>query len=161
MKIKYFICLLMVAAVFCGCAGDDVNEIFTGKKWHWSNSYTTADWENDNKDTGRLLSLDELKDVSKSTEAYNLMFNDDGTLQGVGKNFQFSAKWEADGKKNTFALSQVRVTQGNPSSKLDSMFYASVKNACYYRGNSILWIKLFNSERNEYIMFSNNDYFEK
>lgn len=36
MKIKYFICLLMAAAVFCGCAGDDVNEIFTGKKWHWS-----------------------------------------------------------------------------------------------------------------------------
>jgi len=30
MKIKYFVCLLVVAAVFCGCAGDDVNEIFTG-----------------------------------------------------------------------------------------------------------------------------------
>ena len=88
MKIKYFVCLLVVAAVFCGCAGDDVNEIFTGKVWHWSNSYKTADWENDNKDTGRLLSSDELKEVSKNTDAYNLTFSEDGTLQGVGKNFQ-------------------------------------------------------------------------
>lgn len=157
LKMKWIACLLVLPLLLCGCTGDDVNDIFTGKRWHWGNSYETRDWEDDNKDSGELLSLDEWRELGKDLEIYNVVFDKDGTLQGIGKQCRFKGNWEADGKKNTFAVSGLTLTEGNLSGKLDKMFFESVKNAKYYRGNSIRWLKLFNADRNEYIMFSNID----
>lgn len=46
-KIYWFFTLILLLA---GCnQKDDVHEIFSsGQTWHWSGSYSTSDWKDDN-----------------------------------------------------------------------------------------------------------------
>mgnify|MGYP007132859303 CR=1 FL=1 len=66
-RLYWFFTLLLLLA---GCnQKDDVNEIFSsGQTWHWSNSYSTSDWKDDNK-FNSTLTRDEVAKINDSRTA--------------------------------------------------------------------------------------------
>ncbi|MBW9198758.1 DUF4847 family protein [Bacteroides sp. ET225] len=149
-NLRYILAVAMLPLILCGCnQEDDIMEIFAnGQTWHWSSSYTTSDWEDDNKGTSSLTQS-EIRQINENADVYIIQFSDDGTLEGKGSSFSFTGRWSANGKDQTISITL------NPSSTpsgLDKTFHDEIQNAQFYRGNS-RFIKLFNSERNHFIQF--------
>ena len=138
------------ALLLTGCnQKDDVYEIFaSGQTWHWSNSYSTSDWKDDNN-FNSTLTRDEVAKINDSQDSYNIIFKEDGTVEGNGSNFSFTGTWSANGKDHSFSI-QLKPS-GNRSG-LDKTFYDEISNAKFYRGSSST-IKLFNLDKNHYIQF--------
>lgn len=141
-----FTLLLLLA----GCnQKDDVYEIFaSGQTWHWSGSYNTSNWKDDN-DFNSTLKPEELATINKDQDKYTIIFKEDGTLEGNGSSFTFTGTWSANGDNQSFSI-QLK-PNGNRSG-LDKTFYDEISNAKFYRGSSRL-IKLFNLDKNHYIQF--------
>ncbi len=148
--LKHILWACALPILLSGCnQEDDVFEIFaSGQTWHWSASYNTSDWENDNK-FSLTLSQADINRINENQDAYIIQFHDDQTLEGKGQSFSFTGKWSADGKSQTISITLN--TDGNPNG-LDKTFCDEIRNARFYRGNS-KFIKLFNSEKNHYIQF--------
>jgi hypothetical protein len=146
-KIYWFFTLLLLLA---GCnQKDDVHEIFSnGQTWHWSGSYSTSDWKDDNN-FNSTLTRDELAKINDDQDKYNIIFKEDGTVEGNGSNFTFTGTWSANGDDQSFSI-QLK-PNGNRSG-LDKTFYDKISSAKFYRGSSRL-IKLFNLDKNHYIQF--------
>lgn len=141
--------LLALPWLLCGCYEDDVYEIFaSGQTWHWSASYDTTDWENDNKYT-ITISQSDLQSINENQDNYIVQFSEDGTVAGQGKSFTFSGTWSADAEDHSFS---VNLQTNRTPSGLDQTFYNEIANAKFYRGDSKT-IKLFNADRNHYIQF--------
>ncbi len=142
--------LAALPLIFCGCnQEDDINEIFaSGQTWHWSNSYNTSNWENNNE-ASDPLSGEQVRHINQNQNAFNIVFEQDGSVIGNGENFSFTGTWSADGKDHSFFIKLT--TQGTPSG-LDKIFYDEISTAKFYRGNSTL-LKLFNADRNHFIQF--------
>ena len=130
---------------------DDIDAIFAGgQTWHWSASYTTSNWKDDNNATD-VLTRDQKKEITQSAEKYIIRFDKDGTFKGKGASVSFNGHWSADGKKGTFSLV---MESGNLSlSGLDKIFYDDLQAAQYYKGDSKNYIKLINGSRNRFIQF--------
>lgn len=143
-------CLFTLLLLLTSCnQKDDVHEIFSsGQTWHWSCSYSTSDWKDDNNSSS-TLTRDELARINESQDAYNIIFKEDGTVEGNGSNFTFTGTWSANGDDHSFSV-QLK-TNGNLSG-LDKTFHDEISNAKFYRGNS-RFIKLFNLDKNHYIQF--------
>ena len=118
------------------------------KTWHWSGSYTTTNWKDDNN-YKLNLNIDDLSQINKKTDYYNIIFEENGNVSGKGENFTFKGTWNAMSKDKSFYINIQ--TQGNISG-LDKTFYDAIKSANFYRGDSKC-IKLFNSNKSEYIQF--------
>lgn len=148
--IKYIFTLIVLSIALCGCnQEDDVFEIFANDKtWHWSGSYTTTNWKDDNN-YKLNLNIDDLSQINKRTDYYNIIFEENGNVSGKGENFTFKGTWNAMSKDKSFYINIQ--TQGNISG-LDKTFYDAIKSANFYRGDSKC-IKLFNSNKSEYIQF--------
>lgn len=148
--IKYIFTLIVLSIALCGCSQeDDVFEIFANDKtWHWSGSYTTTNWKDDNN-YKLNLNIDDLSQINKKTDYYNIIFEENGNVSGKGENFTFKGTWNAMSKDKSFYINIQ--TQGNISG-LDKTFYDAIKSANFYRGDSKC-IKLFNSNKSEYIQF--------
>ncbi|WP_303911579.1 DUF4847 family protein [Bacteroides mediterraneensis] len=145
-KISWFFTLLLLLA---GCNKDDVHEIFSsGQTWHWSGSYSTSDWKDDNNCTS-TLTRDELARINDDQDKYTIIFKEDGTVEGKGSSFTFIGTWSANGDDQSFSI-QLK-PNGNRSG-LDKTFYDEISSAKFYRGSSRL-IKLFNLDKNHYIQF--------
>lgn len=146
----YIITLLSVLPLlFCSCQDDDVNEIFaSGQTWHWSGSYDTTNWKDDNKFTS-TLTIDEVAKVNKNQNVYNLQFLDDGSVTGKGESITIEGTWSANGKDNSISIN---VKSNKSPSGLDQTFFNEISNARFYRGDSKT-IKLFNLNKNHYIQF--------
>lgn len=146
-RLYWFFTLLLLLT---GCnQKDDVNEIFSsGQTWHWSNSYSTSDWKDDNN-FNSTLTRDEAAKINDSQDSYNIIFKEDGTVEGNGSNFSFTGTWSANGEDQSFSI-QLKPS-GNRSG-LDKTFYDEISNAKFYRGSSRT-IKLFNLDKNHYIQF--------
>ena len=142
--------LAALPLIFCGCnQEDDINEIFaSGQTWHWSNSYNTSNWENNNE-ASDPLSGEQVRHINQNQNAFNIVFEQDGSVIGNGENFSFTGTWSADGKDHSFFIKLT--TQGTPSG-LDKIFYDEISTAKFYRGSSTL-LKLFNADRNHFIQF--------
>lgn len=148
-RLKNLLLTGILAVLASGCLEDDVFEIFaSGQTWHWSSSYDTSDWEDDNKGTS-TLSYTEISQVNGNQDAYIIIFSDDGTVEGRGSSFSFTGKWSADGSDHSFS---VTLTASGTPSGLDKTFYEEIGNAKFYRGNSTL-LKLFNEDKNHFIQF--------
>lgn len=67
---RFFMLLLLLA----GCnQEDDVHEIFSsGQTWHWSGSYSTSDWKDDNN-FNSTLTRDELAKINDDQNKYNII----------------------------------------------------------------------------------------
>lgn len=102
-RLYWFFTLLLLLA---GCnQKDDVNEIFSsGQTWHWSNSYSTSDWKDDNN-FNSTLTRDEVAKINDSQDSYNIIFKEDGTVEGNGSNFSFTGTWSATEKTRAFLSS--------------------------------------------------------
>lgn len=150
--LKYFCYTLCIAlsTLFCSCnQEDDVYEIFaSGQTWHWSGSYKTKDWTNDN-DYDATLKPEELTKINESQDKYTIIFKEDGTVEGNGDSFTFTGTWSANGNDQSFSI-QLK-PNGNRSG-LDKIFYDEINSAKFYRGNS-KFIKLFNLDKNQFIQF--------
>ena len=150
--IKYIFTLIVLSIALCGCnQEDDVFEILifaNDKTWHWSGSYTTTNWKDDNN-YKLNLNIDDLSQINKKTDYYNIIFEENGNVSGKGENFTFKGTWNAMSKDKSFYINIQ--TQGNISG-LDKTFYDAIKSANFYRGDSKC-IKLFNSNKSEYIQF--------
>ena len=148
---RFWICLLAILPfALCGCnQEDDINEIFaSGQTWHWSNSYNTSNWENDNE-ANDPLNREKMQHINQNQNAFNIVFEEDGTVTGNGENFSFTGTWSANGDDHSFFIRLT--TQGTPSG-LDKTFYDEISTAKFYRGSSIL-LKLFNADKNHFIQF--------
>lgn len=132
---------------------DDVNEIFaSGQTWHWSSSYDTSNWEDDNKVTETLSTSD--KQYINSSErqgVFIIQFSDDGTVEGKGESFNFSGTWSANGKDNSININVKADRTPNAGSR-DAKFFSEITSARYYRGDSRL-IKLFEGNKKHFIQF--------
>ncbi|CCZ69327.1 DUF4847 family protein [Bacteroides gallinaceum] len=141
---------LCMATLLCGCnQEDDVFEIFaSGQTWHWSGSYDTTNWQDDNNYT-LTTSKDDLEQINKDPDKFIIQFAEDGSVTGQGESFTFTGTWSADGNDRSFS---VRLTPNHTPSGRDKTFYDEISNAHFYRGDSQL-IKLFNADKNHYIQF--------
>lgn len=70
-KIYWCFTLLLLLA---GCnQKDDVYEIFaSGQTWHWSGSYNTSDWKDDNN-FNSTLTRDELVKINDDQDKYTII----------------------------------------------------------------------------------------
>lgn len=140
---------ICLAILLSGCNEDDVMEIFaSGQTWHWSSSYDTSNWEDDNN-WESTLSIDEREQINKDQEKYIIRFSEDGTVEGQGNAITFTGTWSANGEDRSISIN-IRANR-NPSG-LDEIFFDEISNAKFYRGDSRL-IKLFNIDKNHYIQF--------
>ncbi|WP_300726239.1 DUF4847 family protein [uncultured Bacteroides sp.] len=149
---KYIFYLLMILPFLaCGCnQEDDVNEIFAnGQIWHWSGSYDTSNWKDDNN-YKLTLNRSDLEKISKDQNVYNIQFVDDGTVTGNGQSFTFSGTWSADGGDSHAFY--INIKPNRTPSGLDATFFDEISNAKFYRGDSKV-IKLVNMAKNHYIQF--------
>lgn len=146
-KIYWCFTLLLLLA---GCnPKDDVYEIFaSGQTWHWSGSYDTSNWKDDN-DFHSTLKPEELATINKDQDKYTIIFKEDGTVEGNGSSFTFTGTWSANGDDQSFSI---QLKPNGTRSGLDKTFYDEITNAKFYRGSSRL-IKLFNLDKNHYIQF--------
>lgn len=151
---KYLVCLLglMPLLLLGGCSQeDDIEAIFSGgQTWHWSATYTTDNWKDDNRATD-VLSREQKKEITKSNDKYVVKFDKNGTVQGAGGAFTFTGQWSADGKDQTFRITIQSNSQS--LSTLDQLFYDDLRAAQYYRGDSKSYIKLFNGSKKRFIQF--------
>lgn len=132
---------------------DDVNEIFAdGQTWHWSGSYDTSNWKDDNKYTSTLKEED-LKQINSEAkkDAFILLFEDNGNVSGKGESFSFSGTWSANGKDNSISINIKENATLNAGSR-DATFLKEIKEAKFYRGDS-KFIKLFDAAKKHYIQF--------
>lgn len=141
---------MCICALLCSCnQEDDVFEIFAnGQTWHWSGSYDTSNWKDDNKGT-LTLSVDDVANINKDPSNFIIQFSDDGTLSGNGEAFTFTGKWSADGSDQSFSIS---LSPNRTPTGRDKTFYDEISNARFYRGDARL-IKLFNADKNHFIQF--------
>ena len=79
---------LCMATLLCGCnQEDDVFEIFaSGQTWHWSGSYDTTNWQDDNNYT-LTTSKDDLEQINKDPDKFIIQFAEDGSVTGQGESF--------------------------------------------------------------------------
>ena len=70
-NLRYILAVAMLPLILCGCnQEDDIMEIFAnGQTWHWSSSYTTSDWEDDNKGTSSLTQS-EIRQINENADVY-------------------------------------------------------------------------------------------
>ena len=80
-RLYWFFTLLLLLT---GCnQKDNVHEIFSsGQTWHWSNSYSTSDWKDDNN-FNSTLTRDEVAKINDSQDSYNIIFKEDGTVKAT------------------------------------------------------------------------------
>ena len=80
-RLYWFFTLLLLLT---GCnQKDNVHEIFSsGQTWHWSNSYSTSDWKDDNN-FNSTLTRDEVAKINDSQDSYNIIFKEDGTTEVI------------------------------------------------------------------------------
>lgn len=81
---KYIRCLLFVLPFLLSSCNqeDDINEIFVSGQWQLVNYYTGIDWNNYNANAKPTYTKPE--DL-KVINAFSIMFNDDGTVQGISR----------------------------------------------------------------------------
>ena len=60
-------------------------------------------------------------------DSYNIIFKEDGTVEGNGSNFSFTGTWSANGEDQSFSI-QLKPS-GNRSG-LDKTFYDEISNVC-------------------------------
>ncbi len=142
-------CLMALPFIFCSCKQkDNIEEIFTGKVWHWSGSYRTNNWQHDNN-AALTLSREELGKINDSQDFYNITFKEDGSLEGRGERISFTGEWSADGKDHSF---YIKLNHPGDDVGLGRQFIKEIQSAKFYRGDS-RFIKLFNQDKNYFIQF--------
>lgn len=149
MKSYIFSILSVISLLCCSCQSDDINEIFaSGQTWHWSGSYDTSNWKDENKFTP-TLTQDEVSQINKNQEAYIIQFQNDGTVTGKGDAITIEGNWSANGDDNSFSI---KIKSDRSPTGLDQTFFDEISNAKFYRGDSKT-IKLFNLNKDHYIQF--------
>lgn len=149
-----FLLLSTMLMSLAGCStGDDVNEIFAdGQTWHWSGSYDTSNWKDDNKFTSTLQKEDlEVINSSSKQDVFVLVFEDNGQVSGKGESFTFSGTWSANGKENSISIN-IKANRTPNAGSRDATFFNEINEAKFYRGDS-KFIKLFDANKKHYIQF--------
>ena len=150
MKIYQLFLTLLFAFSLGSCnKEDDIMATFAnGQTWHWSGSYDTPNWKDNNKSTP-TLDRAAIQEINSKQEMYIIQFSNDGTVTGRGSDFTFNGTWSANGKDQSF---HINLRSNKTPSGLDATFYQEIVNAQFYRGDSQL-IRLFNGTKNHYIQF--------
>lgn len=155
MKRIYFFTIAVFLCVLLGSCnkGDDVDEIFAdGQTWHWSGSYDTNNWKDDNKYTSTLKQSDlELINSANKKNVFVLQFEDNGNVSGKGESFSFSGSWSANGKDNSISIN-IKANKAPNAGSRDAIFLKEISEAKFYRGDS-KFIKLFDMNKTHYIQF--------
>lgn len=145
MKLKYILPLLLLLPVLSACdQTDDVIEIFTGKTWKLTGIFydkgrnnLCKDYWNDNQDE-----MDASYNLSKKNSTYcTINFtgiaNGDlgqGGYEGYATNSGIKGKWVADGKNNSFQITEQR-NPDNSEDVLGKAFINGLIKAYKYEGD--------------------------
>lgn len=159
-KVK-FILMIGILSIFGGCNDtDDIKAIFMGQTWYLGDFYTTTNWKDDNNYKIAMNTYDEnkkniIRDFGK--ERFYISFQEE-TFTAKGLNNTFSGTWSADGKSNTisFLINNGSTPSGSGlAEQISKKFYESIKNAEFYRGNTI-WIKIYPHDKKSFIQLTKN-----
>lgn len=151
----FTLCTLLLA----GCSReDDVETIFTGKEWHLAGFYQTHDWDNPNMGTP-------INDYNSHTNlaAYNVAFLTDGmAIVTLPQGCSLQGQWTADGAKRTFAITEWKVTSGDPTQLggYGKLMYDNLLKVAYYQGDSN-YIRLFDDSRRFFMQFGDRAKYPK
>jgi len=133
--------------ILSGCDNkDDINAIFSNKKWVAVYTATTADWENDNK-------YEITKDFdaeTKNTTNYRVSTGVN-TIQIKGVSTTWTGTWTVNASDRSFKIKNLTKTGGNGATDIEVRFLNYVATATFYRGDENL-IKLFQSDKKSYIL---------
>ena len=146
---KYIRCLLFVLPFLLSSCNqeDDMNEIFVSGQWQLVNYYTGIDWNNYNANAKPTYTKPE--DL-KVINAFSIMFNDDGTVQGNIENGTYSGKWQANAKDRSIRITQIECTVS--LSGKNKEFIDKLKNVQFYQGDNIM-LRLAPNERTTCMQF--------
>ncbi len=146
-RLAFGLITILALGLLSGCDDkDDINAIFSNKKWVAVYTATTTDWNDDNK-------YEITKDFDTATEnttSYRVTTGTN-TIQIKGVSTTWTGKWTANGSDRTFKITNLTKTGGNGASELEIRFLNYVATATYYRGDENL-VKLFQSDKKNYIL---------
>lgn len=152
MKLKYIVPLILMLPILSACdQTDDVIEIFLGKTWKLtfigdSKGDCMRDYFNDK------AQWDAAMEQMKADGNFTIGFSGaeiDGTVIGeyTGRTtLQFSGRWEANGKNNSFKTTPV--SSGASETKLGEIFIDALKNAYKYEGDTNGNLRIYFKEKN-------------
>lgn len=143
-----YLWLLLFLPLLAGCNNeDDIDAIFTRKKWKIVYLATTANWEDPNQYTIQFA-YDKYKD---DPNAYTVYFGEN-TIQIKGLTAEWNGTWSADAKSRAVNISiQSKNHDGKTSEEQE--FMTRVSNAKYYKGDENI-LKLFLSDKNDFSQFT-------
>lgn len=155
-----FVLFIGTLGIFAGCNDeDDIEAIFIGQTWYVGDFYTTTNWKDDNNQKA-VNTYENNKNIIRDygKNRFYITF-EDKTFTAKGITNTFSGTWSADGKENTITF---LITDGSSSSGTTALerqitmdFYNSIKNAKFYRGNTI-WVKLYPEDKKRFVQLTKN-----
>lgn len=147
MKSKHILYyLFLVLPLICSCNNeDDVNEIFISGTWNVGNFYNGGDWNKVNDGARPKYTKEE--DL-RALNALTVTFDAEGNVHGKIGNGSYTAHWEADGKKRTIRISNLK-TSSTPTGKAKELIEA-LRNAAFYKGDTN-YLKLANEDKKSYV----------
>lgn len=155
--VRFLIFSMLCALLFAGCSmEDDLEEIFTGKEWHLVGFYETHDWDNPNAG----FPIEDKYNSHSDLSAYNITFFSDGmVIVTLPQGCKMQGRWEADGVKRTFSMSDWKRT-GDFSSLTGygKKMYDALLKVSYYQGDSN-YIRLFDDSRRHFMQFGDRSKF--
>ena len=135
------------------CLEDDVEEIFCSGTWYVVDYYTNVKWGATN-DTSATAVNSSKTDVLKVIQQFTIIFNEDGTLEGVIQNGTYSGKWQADPDGRTVSITNLSASvslSGN-----NKTFIETLEDVAYYEGNSRTYLRLAPATKVTCIQFTHS-----
>ncbi len=142
------LCILLLAPALAGCNDeDDIDAIFTKKKWKVVYLAKTSDWNNAND-----YVIQQAYDTHKEdADAYTVYFGEKNVvIRGLTAVWQ--GTWEVDAKKRTM---KINISDKNNPGKTEpeKEFLQRVSEARHYKGDEII-LKLFMPDKSSYVQFT-------
>lgn len=143
-----YLWLILWVPLCVGCNNeDDIDAIFTRKKWKIVYLATTTNWEDPNNYTIQFA-YDKYKD---DPNAFTVYFGEN-TIVIRGLTAEWSGTWSIDGKSRAV---HIQILQKNHDGKtsMEQEFMTRVSNARYYKGDENI-LKLFVQEKTDFAQFT-------
>ncbi|MBO4984673.1 MAG: DUF4847 family protein [Bacteroides sp.] len=159
-RITYLL-LLLIIPLFTACDNeDDLVTIFTGKTWKLSRLTTPGSvaqfpqdfWQTEEAYNSSMQAFQGEKNYTLNFEGVELNGELSGTsVSGKGIKATLSGYWTANGKDNSFSISNIRIntTESDPLAKV---YIAGLQTAYKYEGDANSLVLYFKYNNKDMIM---------
>lgn len=141
----FALCLLLLSLLACD-SKNDIDGIFVNQTWKLTNIYKCSGLKDDGK---AMFTNKDIADAAKESDSFQITFAE-SQAHGKGAGTTFSGTWQANEKNEDFSLHLS--FDGDPTSEVEKKFVTLLQDAEYYVGDYFS-LKLFNSGKNEYLLF--------